>query len=95
MTKHTPHALFDRFINDKDGHVALAQVPNLPIIGWAVFGILAFIFGKGIPHNGFHSLSQASLFTWAYLEIKSGDSPARRTLGSVVMVVLIAGYFRN
>ncbi len=95
MSKHNHTSPLDRFIRDKDGHVTLAQMPNLPLIGWAVFGILAFIVAKGTLHTGFSGLSRAWLFTWAYLEIRSGDSPARRVLGGLVMLMLVAGFFRN
>lgn len=92
MKHHNP---LERFIRNRHDDIAVVQYPNLPLIGWAVFGVLAFIFAKGTPHQGFHSLSQASLFTWAYLEIRSGSSPFRRTLGSVVLLMLVAGYFKN
>jgi hypothetical protein len=89
------HNVFDRFIRNSHDNIAVAQYPNPPLIGWAVFGVLAFVFAKGTPHQGFHNLSQASLFTWAYLEIRGGSSPFRRTLGSVILLGVIAGYFKN
>ena len=95
MTKHDHTAPIDRFITDKDGKSTVIQMPNLPLIGWAVFGLLSFVIAKGTPHRGLQNLSRAALFTWAYLEIRSGDSPFRRILGVVVMLMLIAGFFRN
>ncbi len=95
MTKHSHNSPLDQFIRNKDGKVALIQVPNLPLTAWALFAILGFVVAKGTPHTGFQALSRAALFTWAYLEIRSGDSPARRTLGFIVMLMLIAGFFRN
>jgi len=83
------------FIHDKDGNVKLIQIPNIPLIAWAVFLVLAKVFGSSTAHRGFSDLSKAALFTWAYLEIKAGESPARRTLGGIVMILLIAGYFHN
>jgi len=85
----------DRLIRDKQGNIALMQVPNIPLIGWAVFGILAFLVSGGTVHQGFQNLSRALLFVWAYLEIRSGDSLFRRILGVIVMIMLIAGFFRN
>lgn len=95
MLGHDHTSPLNRFIRDKNGNVVIAQTPNVPLIGWAVFGLLGFLVGKGTLHTGFQNLSRASLFTWAYLEISKGDNSFRRVLGVVIMIALIAGYSRS
>lgn len=81
--------LFNPFVTDKRGNIVIGQRPNLPIIGWAVCVALAFIFKSGNIGHELAFLRGAFLFVWAYLEIVSGASYFRRTLGVVVMVFLL------
>lgn len=80
---------------DKDGDVAVWQMPNLPLFGWLVFKIVAMLAGEGTVQDGFTLLSTTFLFTWAYLEITSGASLFRRLLGNVVMAAVVVGTFRK
>lgn len=78
-----------RFVSDRHGRVVIAQWPNAPLIGWAVFALArALVEERWRPFFGF--LSGAALVTWAYLEITQGDSPFRRVLGAVVLLMLVA-----
>lgn len=82
------------FFTGKDGKIAIWQFPNIPLWGWIVFTILAMFISKGKAHTGLHFLADASLVTWAYLEIRSGLSMFRRVLGSVVLVITVVSYFK-
>lgn len=81
------------FISDKHGHAVLWQRPNLPIIGWLVFMVISHLLEEGSVRSGVATLSSAFLFTWSYLEITEGDSPFRRVLGTIVMIVVLGSLF--
>ena len=74
---------------DKDGKVVLAQKPNLPIIVWFFSFLLATINVNQMVSELAQYISFGALFTWAWLEIFSGDNLFRRTLGAVVMIGLL------
>lgn len=79
------------FFKDKQGRIVIAQTPNSPLIGWALFTILAWIWKShqvGI-YNLFGILAFGFIFTWAWLEITSGVNWFRRTLGIVVLIVAV------
>lgn len=77
-----------RFVSDRHGRVVVVQLPNLPLIAWAVFALVAR-FADGSWSGYFDFLSGAALVTWAYLEITQGDSPFRRALGAAVLLGLV------
>ena len=80
------------FFKDKHGRIAIWQWPNPPLYGWTIFGLASLVL-SGKFQAGSVALSQASLFTWAYLELVDGVSYARRALGLVVLVVIVVGLF--
>jgi hypothetical protein len=82
--------LLAKYLRDKNGQVVMWQTPNLPLWGWGVFTILSKVT-NGRPNIDFGLLSRASLFVWAILEILTGQSPFRRSLGLVVMAYIIIG----
>lgn len=81
------------FTNDKKGRRVLWQWPNPPIIGWAIFRVLAHLVESPSIKMGFESIGSAFLFAWAYLEITKGASYFRRTLGALVAIILCLNYF--
>lgn len=85
--------LSDRLFRAPNGKIVLAQMPNPPLIGWAVFGILVLVVKTGRVHAGAASLSRALLLTWAYMEIAQGINWFRRILGAVVFVIVAVSYF--
>jgi hypothetical protein len=91
MRLHVRH-LFNRFFRDEHGEIVMAQAPNLPILGWAICAALSKLIREGRLHTSFHLLAQAFLFTWAYMEIRSGVTPFRRTLGALVMLGLLLSF---
>jgi hypothetical protein len=74
---------------DKRGKVAVAQIPNLPIMVWAVSAVFARIFSNGSVHDLFVVVSFGALFTWAWMELFSGSNYLRRLLGLAILVLLI------
>ena len=82
------------FWRDADGKVVLAQTPNLPLIGWLIFAVLAGISGAGHWRGAAGFVSSAFLFTWAYLELTQGVNYFRRLLGLVVLAVVVSSHLR-
>lgn len=90
MDKSDIHQSFwEKCIKDKHGKVVLWQMPNVPLWGWIISTVLAYVFSKGKAHNLFQILAFGSLFAWAYLEITSGINYFRRVLGAIVLIVII------
>ena len=81
-----------QFFYDKKGKLSIVQLPNIPLLVWIVSMLLAKIT-NGTIKNGFLALATTSLFTWAYLEIQAGVSPFRRTLGVIVIVLIVVHFF--
>ena len=91
---YRPHNWFDKFIRDKDGEVVIWQFPNIPLWSWIIFTLLAMVITHGRGHNFSTKLAQASLFTWAFMELHSGKSLFRRVLGGVVLIIIVVGFFK-
>jgi hypothetical protein len=83
------NTLFDKIFRDSNGEIVIAQIPNLPIIVWAVASLLQLIFPTGEIKTGLDVVAFGSLFTWAWLELFQGVNYFRRTLGLVVLVAVI------
>lgn len=88
MTKKL-EVLLHKSIYDKNGHITLIQLPNLPLVVFIVSAIFARIFVSGPANNLFKVLAFGSIFTWAWLEIFSGVNYFRRILGLVVFAISI------
>jgi len=88
------HQLQHEFIRDKRGDVQILQFPNMPIIGWFICLIIAYMLPMGTAKNGFAALSTSFLAIWAYLEITSGRSYFRRSLGTIIATIIIFNFFR-
>lgn len=93
MSTPSPKHILDWFVKNKQGSVVIWQFPNIPLWGWILCTLLALVLKHGHIHTGLHALAQALLFTWAYLELRSGESIFRRTLGGLVLVDLIISFF--
>jgi hypothetical protein len=87
------HHYIDWFFKNKQGKWKIIQLPNILLGTWLVLSIALFFIHKGQLREGLALLRSAVLFTWAYLEITNGDSRFRRTLGVIVMLFIIKGYF--
>jgi hypothetical protein len=78
-----------KFFVNKEGKVTVVEMPNLPIILWFVFLVLSKILHSSNLGLWAGYISSAFLLIWAILEIGWGDSYFRRTLGIVVLSLLI------
>ncbi len=82
-------AKFDRFFQDDQGNIIVAQPPNLPLIVWAIASILKLIFTSGNPYLIFDATSLTAIVVWSLLEIFQGVNYFRRTLGLIVLVATL------
>ena len=87
-------SLVDQFIRDKHNKVVIYQNPNIPLSIWIVLSLLNMALHKGSLKNGVGFTAAAALIIWAYLEITSGASYFRRTLGVVVMAGTLLAHFK-
>jgi len=78
-------SLWDRTWKDNKGGVVVWQMPNLPLIAWAMLTVLSLLV-SGRLADIFSWLSSAALITWSLLEIFKGSNYFRRALGLVVLV---------
>ena len=81
----------DRAIKDKDGKIAIWQLPNLPLLTWLIATALTKVMSKGKSHALFIAIAFGALFTWAVMELLSGVNYFRRLLGLVVLSAMIVG----
>ncbi len=86
-------SLFDQTFKDNQGHIVIAQPPNLPIIVAITATLLTFVVPTGNFHTGLDAIAFGSWFTWAWLELFEGVNYFRRALGLVVLVGIIASRF--
>ena len=84
------NTLFDRLFRDGNGEVVIGQLPNLPIIVWAVASLLKAFYNTGKINLGLDILASGSLFVWAIQELFQGVNYFRRGLGLIVLIGLVA-----
>jgi hypothetical protein len=82
--------VFDKIFKDSSGKIVIAQMPNLPIIIWAVLSLLKIVYKTGRINIGLDILASVSLSVWAVQELFQGVTYFRRGLGTVVLIGLIA-----
>lgn len=73
------------FFRDRNGHICIAETPNLPILAWAGFGAASMMALTPGPRKLLGTLSKGSLMVWAALEAVWGRSPFRRTIGMATL----------
>lgn len=83
-------SFWDKFFKDNKGKTVLWQNPNPPLIGWAVFRAVSF-FSES---RGYGVIADAFLFLWAYLEITQGVNYFRRSMGVIIIVLVVMNFFR-
>ena len=81
-------------LRDSRGRIAVWERPNAPLIGWIVATILGYFLKTGHIHHWLGFVSDALLFTWAYLEVTKGHSGIRRLLGAAVMIYTLLSAWR-
>ena len=80
--------LGSHFFKDKNGKIAVAQLPNPPLIAFLVFRFLQMV-ASGTLQQMASVVAFGGLFTWARLELFQGANYFRRLLGIVVLVGII------
>ena len=83
------NSLFDRTFLDANGDLAIAQIPNLPIMVWVATTLLKLIVKNGQVYLILDTIAFGSLFTWAWLELFQGVNYFRQGLGLVVLIGVI------
>ncbi|MBW4062129.1 hypothetical protein HJC99_06160 [Candidatus Saccharibacteria bacterium] len=83
------HNLLDKTFRDKDGHLAIMQLPNVWLWIWIVTIALQFFVKAGPGHTLIVAISAGTLLVWAALEAISGVDYFRRALGIVVFVYVV------
>lgn len=86
--KSTAHYI-RKIFTDKEGKVVIGQTPNIPIISWAIFTVLATVLTDGKLQTASEYIAFGSIFTWAWLELFQGVSTFRRMLGAVVLFAVV------
>jgi hypothetical protein len=86
--------VFDKLFKDSSGKIVIAQIPNLPIIIWAVLSLLKIVYKTGRINLGLDILASVSLFVWAVQELLQGVNYFRRGLGAIVLIGLIISKIR-
>ena len=79
-------SLFDKTFRDSDGQIAIAQMPNLPILVWVGAVLLKLVFTSGQTYLLLDTISFGTLFTWAWEELFQGVNYFRRGLGLLVLI---------
>lgn len=80
------------FTNPETGRLVVAQPPNLPLAVFLAATAIRLSFRPdGTAGTALAVVGTAALLVWAGLEVTRGDSPFRRVLGAVVLVVTVAG----
>lgn len=89
------HSMKYSFIRNKHGDIAIWQSPNFALWAWIVLTIASKLITDDQLQSGLQLTARAFLFAWAYLEIRSGESPFRRALGGVILASILVSFFKN
>ncbi len=85
-------SIIDRCYKDKNDKVIWWQFPNAPLIT----GVVCLLAQRVVPESSLQLqlllqlVGFGALFTWAWLEMFSGITYARRTVGLIVMIFLLS-----
>ncbi len=82
------------WVHDRDGHLAIAMLPNPAIWVWVLCRGLAWIGWSGLDERTLRDLGTGALLVWAADELARGTSPFRRVLGAGVLVFVLMGLLR-
>jgi hypothetical protein len=80
------------FRNPETGDLVLAQWPNPPL--WAFIGasvVRRVLHPHGTVGTVVSAVATVGLVVWAGLEVARGESPFRRVLGGIVLLVVLVG----
>ncbi|MGZ6005314.1 MAG: hypothetical protein ACXWLH_04135 [Candidatus Saccharimonadales bacterium] len=83
-----------KFWEDKNGKVVVWQAPNRWLLIWLITLVLGWFMPYGWPQKAVGWISLIALVIWAFFEAKSGVNYFRRTIGILVLLLLIIVRFR-
>jgi hypothetical protein len=81
------------FRNRRTGEITIAQMPNVPLLVFgAAWMLRTLLHPAGRLGTALVVAEIGGLIVWAGDEIIRGVNPWRRTLGTIVLVGLVAGW---
>lgn len=86
--------LWDKIWRDEKGRLVIWQMPNAPLIAWAVLTFLSLLV-NGKLADACYWLGSAALIIWAGLELFKGVNYFRRVLGLVVLIMALMSVINN
>ena len=88
--------MIDWLLRDRrTGSWTLVQVPNAPLLVWVVASVVRWLaHPSGGVRTALDVVATVALVIWAGDELLRGVNPARRILGGVVLVLLVASRVR-
>jgi hypothetical protein len=92
-TQRRQQSFWEKIWRDKQGDIVIWQTPNVPIIAWAVLTVISIIT-TGTLSNVVWYIAAAVLAVWALLEIFKGADYFRRVLGVLVILLMVAAFFK-
>lgn len=81
-----------KFWEDKHGRVVVWQKPNIWLITWFVTLVLSWFSPSGWPLRVMSTVSLLALIIWAVLEMFTGVNYFRRTVGLLVLLIILASH---
>lgn len=78
-----------RFFEDDQGNLVLCQRPNVPLIIALAFSVATLVIPSGAAANLITLLAINCWIIWSVLEAVWGDSPFRRALGLVALIITL------
>lgn len=85
--------LWDKFWKDENGNVVIYQRPNAFLIGWVVLALVSLFVNAKLADILWNA-SLGVLVIWSLLEIWRGVNYFRRSLGAVVLLLVLLAVFR-
>ena len=90
MVIHKTKSAIKWFTTNKNNELKVLQLPSILLWTWIAFVVINHLI-YSIPTL---LLQNMVLFTWAYLELKDGESYFRNTLGLIIIVSIILNLYR-
>jgi hypothetical protein len=88
-------SLWDKIWKDEQGKRVIYQWPNVWIIIWAACYIVAILHSSKTVASVLGHVAAASLVIWALLEIFRGVNYFRRSLGFIVLVLVVVSQLKT
>lgn len=87
--RRRPRSFSQKFWEDRYGNFVVWQKPNIWLWAWIILVFINLFVPNGVFHKIIGVLSLVSLIIWATLEVYSGVNYFRRTVGLLVLLLLL------